>query len=98
MPGARLALVIACFATACAATGSSRVRDGVRDIDGNPLPPYALGTTTEPVLEVHCSDGRGYLVVTDPPSYLYGARFGTVIRFVQPSVGGVCDRILASRR
>jgi hypothetical protein len=91
-------LVIACFASACATTtGSSRVRDGVRDIEGNQLPPYALGTTTEPVVEVHCPDGRSYLVVTDPPSYLYGARFGTVIRFMRPGIGDVCDRILASR-
>jgi hypothetical protein len=90
-------LVIACFAAGCATTTRSRVRDGVRDIDGNALPPYALGTTTEPVLEVHCSDGRSYLVVTDPPSYLYGARFGTVIRFMRSGIGDVCDRILASR-
>ena len=88
-----LLIAIASLATACATASSSRVRD----IDGNPLPPYAFATATDPVLKVRCADGRGYLVVRNPPAYMYGARFGQIIRLVQRDESGVCDRILASR-
>jgi len=91
----QVALLVACagLVSACATASASRVRD----LDGNPLPPYAFASTAAPVLKVRCADGHGYLVIQDPPSYLYGARFGEVIRLVQRDQVGVCDRILASR-
>lgn len=92
MKRASLILTIAC-ASACATASSSRVRD----VDGNPLPPYAFADSSAPVLKVRCADGRGYLVVTDPPPFLYGARFGQIIRLVHRDPATVCDRILASR-
>jgi hypothetical protein len=92
MKRAALLLTLAGLASACAASSSR-----VRDIDGNPLPPYAFATATDPVLKVRCADGRGYLVVRNPPPYMYGARFGQIIRLVQRNENGVCDRILASR-
>ena len=93
MKRAALLIAIAGLATACATATSSRVRD----LDGNPLPPYAFATATDPVLKVRCADGHGYLVVRNPPAYMYGARFGQIIRLVQRDESGVCDRILASR-
>jgi hypothetical protein len=92
MAGAHLVLALACGATACAAATPSRVRD----LDGNPLPPYALGDTAGPVFKVRCPDGHGYLVLTDVPPELYRARLGTTYRFVEPTIAGVCDRIRAS--
>jgi hypothetical protein len=93
MKRALLLMTIAGLASACASASSSRVRD----IDGNPLPPYAFARATEPVLKVRCADGRGYLVIRNPPPYMYGARYGQIIRLVQRNEAGVCDRILASR-
>jgi hypothetical protein len=92
MPGARLVLAIACVAAACAGTTRSRVRD----LDGNPLPPYALGDTASPVFKVQCPDGHGYLVLSDVPAELYSAGLSATYRFEQPGLAGVCDRILAS--
>jgi len=86
-------LAVIGLASACASATSSRVRD----LDGNPLPPYAFATATDPVLKVRCADGHGYLVVRNPPPYMYGARFGQIIRLVQRDETGVCDRILSSR-
>lgn len=83
----------ACLASACATASASRVRD----LDGNPLPPYAFASTSKPVIKVRCADGNGYLVVQDAPPYLYGMRFGDVIRIAQRDETGVCDRILTSR-
>jgi hypothetical protein len=93
MKRASLLLAIASLGSACATASPSRVRD----LDGNPLPPYAFATATDPVLKVRCADGHGYLVVRNPPSYMYGARFGQIIRLVQRDETGVCDRILSSR-
>jgi len=93
MKRAYLFLATACLVSACATGSTSRVRD----IDGNPLPPYAFADSSDPVLKVRCSDGRGYLVVTNPPTYMYGARFAEVIRLVHRDPATVCDRILASR-
>ena len=81
------------LASACATASTSRVRD----LDGNPLPPYAFASATNPVLKVRCSDGHGYLVVRDAPAYMYGAKLGQIIRLVQRDETDVCDRILSSR-
>ena len=88
-----LLVAIVSLASACASATASRVRD----LDGNPLPPYAFAQATDPVLKVRCADGHGYLVVRNPPAYMYGARFGQIIRLVQRDETNVCDRILSSR-
>jgi hypothetical protein len=82
-----------CSAMACAAGPPSLVRD----IDGNPLPPYAFSTGEGPVLKVRCTDGNSYFVVTNPPPFMLGMQHGTVVRLRQRDASGVCDRILASR-
>ena len=91
---ARLVLSIVCWATACGAGASSRVRD----IDGVPLPASAVAGARGPVFQVQCADGESYLVVTTPAPYLVGVHRGTVVGFVERDPAGVCDRILANRR
>jgi len=83
---ATLACLVAC------ATSPARVRD----LDGRPLPPYALNDTARPVLHVEC-DGRGYLVVTDLAANLYSSHFGATYWFVDPGVNSVCERIKLSK-
>jgi hypothetical protein len=92
----RLVLFAACVAataTACAASAPNRVRD----LDGNPLPPYALSDTGAPVVKLDCNDGRSYLLVTDLPADLYAPALLSTYRFEQPGVSGACGRILVRR-
>lgn len=82
--------VLACV-TACAASPAR-----VRDLDGNPLPTYALNDTAKPVIKLECPD-RSYLVVTDLAANLYSSHFGATYWMVEPTVGGVCERIRMSK-
>ena len=82
---------IVCCAIACGATTSR-----LRDIDGNPLPSYALNAAVGPILNLQCADGNSYLVVVDTSKLMVGPRLGKVIRLVTHDPGDVCDRILAS--
>ncbi len=95
----RLVLVLACAASATACASSS-TNARVRDIDGNPLPSYALGDTAAPVYKIRCEDGQGYLIVTDRTAHFnYTPGFGKVIRIVKPSltVADMCYRIQLSQ-
>lgn len=87
-----VALAIAASTTACVSNAPR-----VRDLDGNPLPPYALNDTASPVYKVRCPDGRGYLVITDLPAHLYSAQFGVTYRFVSAEMDGLCTRIQISK-
>jgi hypothetical protein len=91
MREARWLLGVACMA-ACAGGPPARVRD----IDGKPVPPYAVSNATGPVHTVQCSDGNTYVVVTNRPPFFLGPRMGDVLRFREKSVEDVCDRILAN--
>ncbi len=90
MSRAPLFAVLACL-TACAASPAR-----VRDLDGNPLPPYALNDTAKPVYKLECQ-GRGYLVVTDLAANLYSSHFGATYWMVDRSLDDVCERIRTSR-
>jgi hypothetical protein len=83
-----LGLATACATAACATTTTT-----VRDIDGKPLPSYALNDTATPPVKVDCNDGRSYMIVTDLPADLYAPALSSTYRFQQPGVSSVCGRI-----
>jgi len=88
-----VALGLASSLIGCVSSRNARVRD----LDGNPLPAYALGDTASPVYRVRCPDGRGYLVITDLPAHLYSAQFGVTYRLQDVGLDGLCTRIQISR-
>jgi hypothetical protein len=77
---------------ACAASGPTRVRD----IDGKPLPPNAVGAASGPVHSVECSDGITYLVVTNRLPFHRSTQMEMVLREREKTIDDVCDRILAN--
>ena len=85
------------LAIAVVAAGCASAPTRVRDLDGNPVPLYSVAAHG-PVQKVRCSDGREYLVLTDPPPpFLRGASLGSVLRRGQ-SIDDVCGRIEAIRQ
>ncbi|HEX4416334.1 MAG TPA: hypothetical protein VH165_00475 [Kofleriaceae bacterium] len=92
--GFALCLATACATAACAATtATTATTTTVRDIDGKPLPSYALNDTATAPVKVDCNDGRSYMIVTDLPADLYAPSLTSTYRFQQPGVSSVCGRI-----